>query len=230
VEREWIPISIDLHRRREVVIIASMMGVSCYEVVGRLVEFWGWLSIESADGTLPGVTIERLAAAQGWDKRFLEAMRSAGWLEETEDGLRIPNWERYMAQSAKHRSRMRRQAKLRTIQHNAPGHPSTNGTASSIADDAIDAAAKRIEEAWQEIPGLPAIRKWTPERRYMLAQRLADAGWLEDAIAAIRMFPECPFLTGKNDRGWRADIDWLLRPDSVAKILEGKYTKHREPI
>jgi len=37
------------------------------------------------------------------------------------------------------------------------------------------------------------------------------------------MIPDSPFLLGENDRGWRADIDWFLRPDSVTRILEGKY-------
>ena len=30
-------------------------------------------------------------------------------------------------------------------------------------------------------------------------------------------------MIGKNDRGWKADIEFFLRPDSIAKILEGKY-------
>ena len=31
------------------------------------------------------------------------------------------------------------------------------------------------------------------------------------------------FLTGKNDRGWKADIDFLLRIDKATKALEGGY-------
>lgn len=32
-----------------------------------------------------------------------------------------------------------------------------------------------------------------------------------------------PFLIGKNNRGWRADFDWVLKEDNRVKILEGKY-------
>ena len=32
-----------------------------------------------------------------------------------------------------------------------------------------------------------------------------------------------PFLIGKNDRKWKADIDFLLRIDKATSILEGKY-------
>lgn len=31
------------------------------------------------------------------------------------------------------------------------------------------------------------------------------------------------FMTGKNDRGWKADFDFLLRVDKAINILEGKY-------
>jgi hypothetical protein len=32
----------------------------------------------------------------------------------------------------------------------------------------------------------------------------------------------CGFFGG-NDRGWRPDLEFLLRPESVTKIIEGKY-------
>lgn len=32
-----------------------------------------------------------------------------------------------------------------------------------------------------------------------------------------------PFLNGKNKDGWKADFDWLLKPDKMLNIMEGKY-------
>ena len=32
-----------------------------------------------------------------------------------------------------------------------------------------------------------------------------------------------PFLIGENDKGWMADLDFILRPDKVTKITEGSY-------
>lgn len=32
-----------------------------------------------------------------------------------------------------------------------------------------------------------------------------------------------PFLSGQNDRGWCATLEWFLRPDIVFRILEGQY-------
>lgn len=34
-----------------------------------------------------------------------------------------------------------------------------------------------------------------------------------------------PFLLGENDRGWRADFDFALKPRNISKILEGGYDR-----
>lgn len=36
------------------------------------------------------------------------------------------------------------------------------------------------------------------------------------------------FLKGDNERGWKADFDWLLNEDNMAKVLEGRYDKTKE--
>jgi len=33
-----------------------------------------------------------------------------------------------------------------------------------------------------------------------------------------------PFLSGQNDRGWKANIDWVLNETNATKILEGNYS------
>jgi len=100
---DWIPIRIDIARSREVLIIAARTGWSPYEVVGRLIEFWGWVSSETADGTIPGLTVEALARLGTFDPQFLSAMLEVGWLVETDTGLEIPRFDRWLSQSAKKR-------------------------------------------------------------------------------------------------------------------------------
>ena len=54
-------------------------------------------------------------------------------------------------------------------------------------------------------------------------QRLREVPDLTRWAAAIRRAAASPFCRGDNDRAWLADIDFLLRPDTLAKIEEGKY-------
>jgi hypothetical protein len=37
------------------------------------------------------------------------------------------------------------------------------------------------------------------------------------------------FCLGNNNRGWKADFDFLVRPDTAAKVLEGKYAGKQQP-
>jgi hypothetical protein len=71
---------------------------------------------------------------------------------------------------------------------------------------------------------LPRCKVWTSKRHRGAMARLTEypnpADW-ETAIASIS---SSRFLTGQNDRRWRASIDWILeRPNALAGLLEGKY-------
>ena len=41
---------------------------------------------------------------------------------------------------------------------------------------------------------------------------------------------DSPFLMGHNDRGWTADLEWLVRPTNFAKVLDGKYVEKRKTV
>ena len=40
---------------------------------------------------------------------------------------------------------------------------------------------------------------------------------------AIQKIPDCSFLCGDNERGWKANLGWFLKPDSVSKLIEEEY-------
>lgn len=65
--------------------------------------------------------------------------------------------------------------------------------------------------------------RWTDRRRKAWAARCRTAGWLDSLPAALDAIEASPFCRGDNDRGWKADVDWLLRPDTVVRLCEGKY-------
>jgi len=72
-------------------------------------------------------------------------------------------------------------------------------------------------------PQLAKVKTMTAHRKAALRTRWGDPFFRENWAAAMAKIPGCPFLIGQSDRGWRADFDWFLKPDTVAKILEGKY-------
>ncbi|ASP84147.1 hypothetical protein CDO26_05705 [Sinorhizobium meliloti] len=65
-------------------------------------------------------------------------------------------------------------------------------------------------------------RKVTADRRRKVEARIREHGeelWAE----ACRRMAKSAFCRGENDRGWRADLDFLCQPKSFNGLIEGKY-------
>lgn len=74
-----------------------------------------------------------------------------------------------------------------------------------------------------EKKGLPKAQKLTKARNGKINARLKDAGGIDGWKAALAKLEASPFCTGQNDRGWIADIDFLITESSFTKLMEGKY-------
>lgn len=71
--------------------------------------------------------------------------------------------------------------------------------------------------------GLPEAQGLIRKRRLALKARLQDCGGIAGWRIAMDRVRSSPFLRGDNDRGWRASLDFLLKPESFAKLMEGAY-------
>lgn len=80
-------------------------------------------------------------------------------------------------------------------------------------------------EEWNALAkrkALPVAKDLTQARRKAVRARLAEAGldgWRQ-ALAAVEASPHC---RGENDRGWRADIDFVATATKFQKLREGSY-------
>lgn len=85
---------------------------------------------------------------------------------------------------------------------------------------------EKVVELYHSIlPMLPKIKKLNKGRCNKIVIRLGE---MDDGIRTMQDVFEkialSPFLTGKNDRRWYADLDWIIKNDSNwVKIIEGKY-------
>ena len=72
----------------------------------------------------------------------------------------------------------------------------------------------------------PQPWKLTNGRMKKIAQRLKTHPGREFWREVFTRANQIPFLLGKNDREWKADLDWFVANDENAvKVLEGKYNK-----
>jgi hypothetical protein len=91
---------------------------------------------------------------------------------------------------------------------------------------------KIIDLYHKHLPMCPEVVKWTDGRaanlraRWNEGKEQADLGWWEELFKQIA---QSRFLTGRvtghngNGRPFFASLDWIVKPEHLAAILEGKY-------
>ena len=69
---------------------------------------------------------------------------------------------------------------------------------------------------------LPKCKALTEKRKKAIREYEKQMG--KDSFEEVcRAANSSPFCTGKNDRNWKADFDFLIRADKATSLLEGKY-------
>lgn len=99
----------------------------------------------------------------------------------------------------------------------------------------VDPEVGMIMQAWNRIcvpAGLPAVSKVDKKRVRRVKAAFQAVGVPEGnrlgyAENLFRKVVESPFLTGHNNNGWRASIDWVFKDMNLIKILEGNYNGYR---
>lgn len=138
---DWIKMRTCLATDPAVIGIASSLDINEFEVVGMLHHLWAWADTQSRDGHAAGVTakwINRFCQRDG----FAEQMQKAGWLEITESGITLPNFDRHNGEPAKTRAlATNRKKKQRSNVTEETGQVSRNER-----DESVTREEKRREE------------------------------------------------------------------------------------
>lgn len=112
---DWIPIETDLTTQRKVLSMAGRLGVSPFEVVGRLCHFWSWFTsnpvIELKDKDKSGAVVDvyrdGVIDVGAASTEMLDALEEIGWATFGEvDGrpaLIVPRYTSWLARCSKAR-------------------------------------------------------------------------------------------------------------------------------
>ena len=73
--------------------------------------------------------------------------------------------------------------------------------------------------------GWPLVQRSTAPRLTALRARLRECCGIVGWQAAIDKAKASPFLCGENDRGWKADFDFLCKSNHFTKLMEGGYDR-----
>lgn len=86
-----------------------------------------------------------------------------------------------------------------------------------------------IENYHSLCPKMSKVEKLTDKRKGYVNARYGEYG-LDGITKVLRIAGESSFLNGSNDRAWKADFEWMMRPENFVKVLEGKYTKEKARV
>lgn len=93
----------------------------------------------------------------------------------------------------------------------------------------------KLIEIWNQGCGrLPQVKRSSSDRNRKIRLRWKDipAGTVpEDYFGeVIKRIAASPFCNGRGTTGWVATFDWLLKPDSHIRVMEGKYDDRGGPM
>jgi hypothetical protein len=83
--------------------------------------------------------------------------------------------------------------------------------------------AVKVQEAWNAVPGFVKCKSMNESRKAHVAARAKDPFWKEHWQEALQRIVGKAWFLGQNRTAWVANLDWFLRPEVVAKIMEGRY-------
>lgn len=174
---------------------------------------------------------EKVAMIRCYDaagKRYLEICDFRQRLRQMREIYPAPDWSVACQTDDGHA------ADIRPLEENP--NPNPNPNPNRREEEVIAALAPSLKlsdvfDAWEAIAinGLPRCLVLSDKRRRTLQVRLGEPFFRENWTAAMEKCSTSPFLKGDSDGGWRASFDWFIKPDSVAKIMEGKYDAKIKP-
>jgi uncharacterized phage protein (TIGR02220 family) len=216
----WIKIEKGTPDKPEILELAALLDINDPDTItGKMIRVWAWFDSNSESGHAPTVTkvlLDRVTGVTG----FTDALVTVGWLDKTESGFCVPNFDRHLGAGAKKRaSDAERKRKSREISQQCHKKSVTE----SVTEIGLDKSRvdKRREENKEHVNTMsasanvafelfsywcdamqknPSTSKLTTKREKAIKARLKDGYTVEQIKQAIDGCRNDPFSMGKNDR------------------------------
>lgn len=235
----WIKLEKDFLNSRFIKIIKGMENGTDY------ILFYLALMLESVDS----VGHLRLSSLVPYNEKMLASLtdtnidivRSAlkiftelGMITFLEDGTiflpEVPRLTGKESESAERvrQHRLRKEQEKKLLQCN-DGVTECNDNKSREEEDEKE-EKRRVDyqsflDLYNEVcPSLPKAIKITDKRKGLIKAVVAEYG-AEKVVEVLEKVEEYPFLAGENDKGWKADFEWLMNKNNLLKVMEGRYER-----
>lgn len=142
---DWLKMEVSLPEKPEILFMSAKTGLHTDTIIGKCFRVWRWFDQHTAEGHARGVTNVTLLSLIGHSddsEKFLNCMVEVGWLEETKDGLSLPNFGYHNGETAKTRAL----AAKRKKKQRSKSHDDVTEESRSDRDKSVTREEKRRED------------------------------------------------------------------------------------
>jgi hypothetical protein len=242
---DWIKFETATPDKPEVCEIANELNIDPDAVVGKLLRIWCWFDQQTENGNAPSVSkmlLDRLVGVTGFCKIVIDC----GWMLDDGKQLSLPHFDRHNGKTAKNRALTAKRVASHKAKSNADGNEQLTPDAlpkeekrreekdniadpsdSAPVDSPLNCPHTTIIEIYHRIlPELPRVldTTWKGSSR----EKDLQARWRHDKRHQNLDFWEAyfegvsrsRFHLGDNERGWKADLGWLVKRSNFDKMVE----------
>ena len=189
----------------------------------------------------------------------LQTFEQFGMLSVNEEGIHIDNWEKHQnvqglekireqnrLRKQKQRERQKALSEPEKVESQGSHSMSRDGHAIDIEREEDKDKEKDTDTSSKEESSVPyekirelynstckslsQVRSLSTKRKSHLKARFEQFKYnLKTFEEVFKKLEDSEFCKGDNDRGWKADFDWIMQNDNnMLKVLEGKYDNRKE--
>lgn len=207
-----------------------------------LLQLWAHAAENAPDGNLDAMSDPSIEIAAGWIGRACEKGKFVEQLRNPDslflDGRQLHDWQEHQpflaghlerSKKAKHAARMRWACSVdaKPCGPNAPSPsplPLPSPSPSPKEEEIVGLRPSDLKDLWNKTAGTkPQVKLITWSRERAMRLRLKEHPGEEFWTNLFEKINQSDFLSGRNNRNWRATFDFAMKPANIAKILEGTY-------
>ncbi len=174
-------------------------------------------------------------------KASLEILEEVGLLEVIDGVIFIADWDRVQSvdkleqirknsRERKRKSREKQKMLSRDkTEISCDSHTAEEETEKEIEIEKekeleVEEVIKGVADAFNTTTSLPQIKILSRAQKDLVLKAVEEFG-IDKIYHSFDMIGKSEFLHGKNRNGWVATFDWVIKPENIAKILNGNYNE-----
>lgn len=210
-------------------VLGELIGTNRFDAIGRLIGVYEYCT-DKQTYFVPELILDALAEM----KNFVDALIKSDLAVRTDEGIRIKGtkgrieWLRKLRRNGQKGGRPKKpkdnQPETASEPPPNPLTPTLTLTLTKENTNTCHPDAEELFKTWNQHRGsLPEAKELSKARRTAVLARLKEKPDLSYWEKIVKKLAGSPFCRGEMRGKWRANFDFLIRPDTHIRAMEGQF-------